>query len=86
MSMAVDMVDMYRWNAYLRGRQLSYLDPNYQREPDVIESIFSYVFGDGDPNVGLAEEQLKRAAEVRRAACGMRAFLPPSSFDATRRR
>ena len=36
----------------------------------MIESIFSYVFGDGDPNRGLEDEQLRRAAQVIRESGG----------------
>merc|ERR1719424_2558694 len=53
-----------------------------------MESIFSYVFGDGEPNAGLDEEQLRYAAEVIRASGGAVAaeqlsiiFDPPSPED-----
>ena len=36
----------------------------------MIESIFSYVFGDGDPNRGLEDEQLRRAAQIIRESGG----------------
>ena len=36
----------------------------------MIESIFSYVFGDGDPNKGLEDEQLRRAAQIIRESGG----------------
>lgn len=36
-----------------------------------LESVYSYVFGDGDPNEGLEQEQLRRAASYIRSRNGV---------------
>jgi hypothetical protein len=53
------------YGAYYNQRQL----PQEQRSPEemgFLESIFSYVFGDGDPNAGLEEKRLRLAAQMIR--------------------
>ncbi len=36
-----------------------------------LESVYSYVFGDGDPNEGVEQEQLRRAASFIRSRNGV---------------
>ena len=36
------------------------------KEMNFLEGIFSYIFGDGDPNVGFNEDRMKLIAQVIR--------------------
>jgi hypothetical protein len=48
----------------------SYGRPVRSEEPGFLESVFSYVFGDGDPNGQLEEVRVRAAAKVIRANQG----------------
>lgn len=67
--MALDFTfDMLWWNdrdRYWRSRLTG--EP---MEMNFLESVYSYVFGDGDPNLGLSEEQLRLAAACIRDSGG----------------
>ena len=41
-----------------------------QQQPNLFERIFSYIFGDGDPNYGIENARLRAAAELIRANGG----------------
>ena len=41
-----------------------------EQEPNLFERIFSYIFGDGDPNYGIDNARLRAAAELIRANGG----------------
>jgi hypothetical protein len=53
----------YRPHYGYYGGSAAYSDPE---EMGFLESVFSYVFGDGDPNNGIEERRLARAAAVIR--------------------
>ena len=48
----------------------SVLDAEKEPQPNLFERIFSYIFGDGDPNYGIETARLRAAAELIRANGG----------------
>mmetsp|Transcript_474 Transcript_474/g.1638 ORF Transcript_474/g.1638 Transcript_474/m.1638 type:complete len:482 (+) Transcript_474:89-1534(+) len=64
-----NLFDVFYWNNF----QTTYYAPSYQAKPqnmNFLESIFSFVFGDGDPNRGLDEKKWKAIAATIRANDG----------------
>jgi len=65
-------LDFFYYRPYYGYYGNSYYDrraPEAEPEMGLLESVFSYVFGDGDPNVGLEEKRLSAAADTIRR-CG----------------
>lgn len=54
------------YGSYYNQRQ----EPRDPEDMGFLESIFSYVFGDGDPNAGLEEKRLRLAAQMIRNSNG----------------
>jgi len=48
----------------------SILNEAKEQEPNLFERIFSYIFGDGDPNYGIDNARLRAAAELIRSSGG----------------
>lgn len=48
----------------------SILEAEREQQPNLFERIFSYIFGDGDPNYGIENARLRAAAEIIRANGG----------------
>mmetsp|Transcript_19875 Transcript_19875/g.45121 ORF Transcript_19875/g.45121 Transcript_19875/m.45121 type:complete len:587 (-) Transcript_19875:403-2163(-) len=64
-------LDFFYYRPYYGYYGQSYYDGRgYERKPEpemgFLESIFSYIFGDGDPNVGVEDRRISAAAEMIR--------------------
>eukprot|EP00592_Proboscia_alata_P003461 CAMPEP_0194370146 /NCGR_PEP_ID=MMETSP0174-20130528/18453_1 /TAXON_ID=216777 /ORGANISM="Proboscia alata, Strain PI-D3" /LENGTH=599 /DNA_ID=CAMNT_0039147447 /DNA_START=167 /DNA_END=1966 /DNA_ORIENTATION=+ len=54
------------YSPYSRGGAVAVNDPNEEQEMGFLEAVFSYVFGDGDPNRELDSKRLQLASTMIR--------------------
>ena len=55
---------------YYAGTSILEAEREREQQPNLFERIFSYIFGDGDPNYGIENARLRAAAELIRANGG----------------
>jgi hypothetical protein len=71
MRLGFNMLDFYFWDPYAMRRRRAELAANPNLEMGFLESVFSFVFGDGDPNEDLEQRRWEAVGALITRAGGV---------------